>query len=37
MGKWTYGAGQWFSNEAEAKGLITTDDVKVRFLFSFPG
>ena len=31
MGKWKYGAGEWFSNEAEAKGLITTDDVKVRF------
>lgn len=28
MGKWTHTAGQWFGNEAEAKGIATTDDVK---------
>ena len=29
MGTWTHGDGQWFGNEAEAKGIITTDDLKV--------
>jgi len=28
MGEWTYGPGEWFSNEAEAMGIATTDDVK---------
>ena len=28
MGKWEWGAGEWFGDEAEAKGIITTDDLK---------
>jgi calreticulin len=28
MGKWTHTAGQWFSDEAETKGISTTDDLK---------
>jgi len=28
MGTWTHGSGAWFANEAEAKGIITTDDLK---------
>ncbi len=28
MGTWTHTAGQWFGNEAEAKGIATTNDVK---------
>jgi len=28
MGKWTHTSGQWFGDEAEAKGIATTDDVK---------
>jgi calreticulin len=28
MGKWSHTAGEWFSNEAEAKGIATSDDVK---------
>merc|ERR1711991_730091 len=28
MGTWTYTAGEWFGDEATAKGIATTDDVK---------
>jgi len=28
MGKWSWTSGDWFSNEAEAKGIATTDDLK---------
>jgi len=28
MGTWTHTSGDWFTNEAEAKGIATTDDLK---------
>ena len=28
MGEWKHTAGEWFGNEAEAKGIATTSDVK---------
>ena len=27
-GKWTWGSGEWFGNEQEAKGLITSEGMK---------
>ncbi len=27
-GKWTWSAGEWFGNEKEAKGLVTSEGMK---------
>lgn len=34
MGTWTHTAGEWFTDEAEAMGIATTDDVKFHAISS---